>query len=382
VRVERVAVVGAGVMGSEIAQVAAAAGLEVLLSDVRRDLVERGLAHVRSIGERRVARGRLDAAEAEAILARVTPTEGDDGLDACDAVIEAVTEVIDVKRQVFRRLDALLPPGALLASNTSGLSISALARETHRADRVVGLHFFNPASVMPLVEVIQGESTSETTLADARDLAERIGKIPVLVRECPGFLVNRMLVRAAAEAYRRAEEIGADPASADAAVVAEGPAPMGPFALGDLVGLDTLAHVASDLQHAYGDRFADGGQLARQVAAGRLGQKSGAGFYEGRPPEAAPDAPGSDVAERYYAGALDEACRCLEEEIAALEDIDLAMRLGAGWARGPLRFADDRGLDAVAERLEALAAAAGPRFAPRAPLAGRAARGGRFTVPS
>jgi len=382
VRIERVAVVGAGVMGSEIAQVMAAAGLQVTLSDVRRDLVDRGLDHVRSIGERRVARGRLEQAEADAILARVTPAEGDEGLSECDAVIEAVTEVIDVKRQVFRRLDAVMRPGALLASNTSGLSISALARETHRPDRVVGIHFFNPASVMPLVEVIQGEATSEDSMTDARELAEQVGKTPVRVRECPGFLVNRMLVRASVEAFRRAEEVGADPAAADAAVVAEGPAPMGAFALGDLVGLDTLAHVASDLQQAYGERFEDGGQLARQVAAGRLGQKSGAGFYEGRPPEATPDAPGGDVARRYYAGALDEACRCLEEEVAALADIDVAMRLGAGWERGPLRYADDIGLPAVVELLKALAAAAGPRFAPRPPLTERASSGRRFTEAS
>jgi len=289
-----------------------------------------------------------------------------------------VTEVLDVKRDVFRRMDAALPPSALLASNTSGLSITALGRETARPDRVLGLHFFNPASVMRLVEVIQGEDTSEDTAGAGVALAETLGKSPVRVRECPGFLVNRVLVRALAEAYRRAGQIDADRAAADASVVAGGPAPMGPFALGDLIGLDTLAHVRGDLDAAYGERFSDGGALASLVAAGRLGQKSGSGFHDGAAPEAEPDAAGRDVAERYYLGALDEACRCLEEGIAALPDVDLAMRLGAGWAAGPLAWADEEGLADVRDRLAALAESAGARFAPRAPLAERAAAGTPF----
>jgi 3-hydroxyacyl-CoA dehydrogenase len=381
VAVRRVGVVGAGVMGSEIAQVAAAAGLEVVLLDVDPSAVERGLAHVRGIGERRVARGRMSAAEAEAIAARVTPATEDAALAGCDLAIEAVTEVIDVKRDVFRRLDAALGPEALLASNTSGLSITALGGETGRPDRVLGLHFFNPASVMRLVEVIQGEDTSEATAEAGAAFAEALGKSPVRVRECPGFLVNRVLVRALAEAYRRAGQIDADRAAADAAVVAGGPAPMGPFALGDLIGLDTLAHVRSDLDAGYGDRFADGGALAALVAAGRLGQKSGAGFHDGLAQEAEPDAAGRDVAERYYLGALDEACRCLEEGVAALADVDLAMRLGAGWAAGPLAWADAEGLDAVRDRLAVLADEAGPRFAPRPPLTDRAAAGTPFLAP-
>ncbi len=340
----RLAVVGAGVMGSEIAQAAASEGVEVVLLDADPAALRRGLAHVARIGERRVARGRMGAEEAEAIVGRITPTADDGELGSCDLAIEAVPEILDVKREVFRRLDAALPSEAMLASNTSGLSITALGRETGRPDRVLGLHFFNPASVMPLVEVVEGEDTGGETVAAGEAFARAVGKTPVRVRECPGFLVNRVLVRALAAAYRHARETGADRAAADRAVVEGGPAPMGPFALGDLIGLDTLGHIRAHLEGAYGRRFDDGGAVEREVAAGRLGTKSGAGFLDGDAPEAEADEPGRAVAERYYLAALDEARRCADEMIAAPGDIDLAMRLGCGWSQGPLAWAEERGL--------------------------------------
>ena len=337
--IRRMAVLGAGVMGSEIAQTAAAGGVEVVLLDSDPAALERGLAHVAKICERRVQRGRMTAEDAQAIVARISPTVDDTGLADCGLAIEAVPEILDVKREVFRRLDSALPAGSLLASNTSGLSISALAAETSRPDLVVGLHFFNPASVMKLVEVIRGETTSEETMVAAEELARALGKVPVRVRECPGFLVNRILIRALVEAYRRAAELGADLAAADRAVVEGGPAPMGPFALGDLIGLDTLGHIQRDLQEAYGERFGDGGEIASRVDAGRLGKKTGAGFHDDDAPEATADAAGHEVAARYYAGALDEARRCVEEEIAAPADVDVAMRHGCGWETGPLEWA-------------------------------------------
>ena len=333
------AVLGAGVMGSEIAQAAAAGGVDVVLFDSDPAALDRGMAHVASIGERRVARGRMSEDEARAILGRVSPATDDAALAGCDLAIEAVPEVMDIKRQVFRRLDAALPPHALLATNTSGLSVTEMAAETGRPDQVVGLHFFNPASVMKLVEVIRGQRTSEATMSAAETLASSLGKVPVRVRECPGFLVNRVLVRALVAAYRRAAELGADMAAADAATVAGGPAPMGPFALGDLIGLDTLGHIQGDLQTAYGDRFDDAGAVAEQVDAGRFGAKSGAGFHDGTAPEAEPDDAGRQVAEAYYAAALDEARRCIDEDVAAPADVDLAMRHGCGWSAGPLDWA-------------------------------------------
>jgi 3-hydroxyacyl-CoA dehydrogenase len=367
VSIDRIGVVGAGVMGSEIAFSAAQAGLDVALRDVERALIDRGIDHVRSIAERRVARGRMSQEEADALVARVVPAEAEADLAGCGLVIEAVTEVMDVKRAVFAAIDAATPPATLLASNTSGLSISELGRSTSRPDRVLGLHFFNPASTMRLVEVIRGESTSDETAQAGSELVRRLGKTPVAVAECPGFLVNRVLVRALCEAYRRARETGADLAAADAAVVAAGPAPMGPFALGDLIGLDTLAHVQSDLVAAYGDRFGDGGSLAELVGAGRLGAKSGRGFFEGRAPEGAPDDAGREVAEHYYLGALDEARRCLEESVASPPDLDLAMQLGAGWSEGPLAWAAAEGDEVIRARMAALSGAAGERFRPPAP---------------
>jgi 3-hydroxyacyl-CoA dehydrogenase len=335
--IRRVAVIGAGVMGSEIAQACAAGGAEVVLLDADPAALERGLAHVAAIGERRVARGRMTEDEALAVTGRVTAAGDDAALADRDLAIEAVPEVMDIKRQVFRRLDAALPPGALLATNTSGLSVSAMAAETGRPGQVVGLHFFNPASVMKLVEVIRGEATTDATMAAAEAFVTSLGKVSVRVRECPGFLVNRVLVRALAGAYLRAAELGADMAAADVATVASGPAPMGPFALGDLIGLDTLGHIQRDLRAAYGDRFDDGGEIAKRVDAGRLGAKSGAGFHDGRAPEAEPDDAGREVAARYYALAADEARRCIEEGVvASAGDVDLAMRHGCGWSAGPL----------------------------------------------
>jgi len=376
--IESIGVVGAGVMGSEIAQVAAAAGADVVLVDIDDAAVARGLGHIRAICDRRVERGRMCREDADAVSARVRGATDLDAIGGCDVVIEVAPEVLDLKLDLWRRIDAAAKPGALLASNTSGLSISRLAAETGRPDRVLGLHFFNPASVMRLVEVIRGAATSTATVEEGMRIAVRLGKAPVPVVECPGFLVNRILVRALAEAYRRADELGAERTGADAAVVDGGPAPMGPFALGDLIGLDTTLHVQRDLLAAYGDRFAAGGSLATEVDAGRLGQKSGGGFVTGREPGPG-DGHGATVAERYYLGALDEACRCLDEGIAALDDIDLAVRLGTGWSEGPLAWADAEGLPGLVTRFERLAADAGDRFSPPAALRDRAARGATFT---
>lgn len=330
-----VGVVGAGVMGAEIALVAALAGHPVVLRDVDPARVDAGLAHAASAAERMVSRGRLDASARDAAVAAIAPATADDALAGCGLVVEAVPERMDVKEGVFRALDAALPPGAILASNTSGLSITALGRFTSRPDRVIGLHFFNPPVVMALVEVIRGDDTSPATVDAATAFVSGLGKTPVAVAECPGFLVNRVLVRAMTAAYAAAGD-GADRAAADAAVVAGGPAPMGPFALGDLVGLDTLDHIRRDLVGAYGDRFDDGGTVAPLVAAGRLGRKSGGGFFDGPVESGAPGEAEQAVADAYYAAARDEARRVVGEQVASEDDVDVALRLGAGWDRGPL----------------------------------------------
>jgi 3-hydroxybutyryl-CoA dehydrogenase len=373
--IDTLGVIGAGVMGSDIAFVAALAGKRVIVCDVAEDPLARGLERVRDLAGRAQARGQIDDAGHEALLARITTTTRTADLADCDLAIEAVSERMDLKREIFAQLDATLKPGALIASNTSGLSITELAAVTTRPEAVLGVHFFNPAVVMRLVEVIQGRETSDATLGAAESFVRELGKSPVRVRECPGFLVNRVLVRAMVEAYRLASEVGVAPAHADAAVVDAGPAPMGPFGLGDLIGLDTMDHIQRDLEAAYGERFSDAGAIAGQVAQGRLGRKAGGGFLTD---EAAPD-PRADaaqaVAQRYYLGALNEALRCADEHIAARADIDLAMRLGAGWERGPLAWADGQGAAAILSTMQELTASAGNRFHPTSLLRERAADG-------
>lgn len=361
-----VGVVGAGVMGSDIAYVSALGERRVLLCDVDDDMLGRGWARIDDLAGRAVARGQLTPELAAQLRARITTTTALADLAPCDLAIEAVSERLDLKRTIFGQLDAILAPGALLASNTSGLSISALAEATGRAEAVLGVHFFNPAAVMKLVELIQGRRTAPDTIARADAFVRSLGKVPVRVRECPGFLVNRILVRAMVEAYRHATESGVDPGAADAAVVEGGPAPMGPFALGDLIGLDTMDHIQRDLEDAYGERFLDAGAIGAQVAHGRLGRKTGGGFLDGATPQAGVDDAARAVAQRYYLGALNEALRCHQEEIAARADIDLAMRLGAGWSAGPLEWADALGVPGVTGAMQELAARAGNRFQPTA----------------
>jgi len=331
-----IGVVGAGVMGAEIAQGAAAAGLEVLLRDIDRDLVQGGLERIQAVGERRVAHGRLDDAAARAALTRVRGVTDDADLAACGVVVETVTEVLAVKRILVRRLDATLPPGTILASNTSALSITDIGRHTGRPDRFVGLHFFNPASVMDLVEVVPGADTSHDTLTRAVALVRSLGKTPLLVRDTPGFLVTRILLRAVAEAHRLTVELGADRSGVDAAVIADGPAPRGPFALADMVGPHPLERVRRGLEAAYGPRFADAGLLARDIAGGHRAPVPDSGPITGGDA----GAPGPDehaVAVAYYAAAADEARRCLDDGVTpGAGDVDMAMRLGAGWMRGPL----------------------------------------------
>ena len=333
----RVGVVGAGVMGAEIALVAALAGHPVTLVDVDAGALERARGHVERTAGRMAERGRLDPAEVAPALARIAGAGDAGALAGSDLAIEAVPERADLKRRVLGGIAAAVGPGALVATNTSGISITDLAAAAGDPARFVGLHFFNPASTMRLVEVIRGAGTAPATAERAAAFARGLGKTPVAVAECPGFLVNRILVRALAAAYAAASDAAVAPADADAAVAAGGPAPMGPHALGDLIGLDTLEAIRADLVAAYGARYDDGGALAGLVARGRLGRKAGGGFFDGRAPDGDPAAAGADrVAAAYYGAAADEARRARDEGVAAAPDIDLAMRLGAGWERGPL----------------------------------------------
>ena len=284
----KAAVVGAGTMGGEIAQVIAAAGIPVVLKDVDDRFVEQGLEKAREVtqgqlgglvAKEKITQDQADA-QLEEITGRITGTTSYDGFGDVDFVSEAVPERMALKRQVFDELDAGTPGHAILASNTSSLSITEMGEATSRPDKVVGFHFFYPASMMRLVEVIEGDETSEETLQAAANFAQQIRKQAIRCGEVPGFVVNRILNSAASEIWRVQDEQGLDVKEIDRIVQESKAAPMGPFFLADLLGLETVLHVAEHLRDSYGDRFFVSPAMRELVEAGNLGQKTGKGFYE------------------------------------------------------------------------------------------------------
>ncbi|HEY7200587.1 MAG TPA: 3-hydroxyacyl-CoA dehydrogenase family protein [Candidatus Dormibacteraeota bacterium] len=278
----RLAVVGAGSMGAQIAQQAALHGVEAGLHDVSAEALERAVASNRGLLQRRVDRGRLSAADAEAALARVrTATDLAEAVAGADVVIEAVVEQLEVKRAVFAELDRLAPPGALLATNSSTMGISSIADATGRPDRCCNMHFFYPPLVMDLVEVVRGPQTSEETVERAMALAREMGRTPVLLRrEIGGFIVNRILHMASQEAYRLLDAGVATFEDIDTAVEKGLNWPMGPFRLGDFSGLDVTYNARLHMYRTTGDeRYRPSPQLQAKVEAGELGRKTGRGWY-------------------------------------------------------------------------------------------------------
>jgi 3-hydroxyacyl-CoA dehydrogenase len=276
----KAAVVGAGTMGGEIAQAIASADIPVVLKDVEQRFVEQGLEKAQSLWQARVDAGKMGAGELQRHLALIRGTTTYDAFGDVDFVIEAVPERMDIKQAVFAELDEVTPGHAILASNTSSLSITEMADATTRPEKVVGFHFFYPASMMRLIEVIEGEYTSSETLQTAVNFAQAIRKMPIRCGEVPGFVVNRILNSSVSEVWRFQEETGADLREIDRLVGESGAAPMGPFFLTDLLGLDTVLHVAEYLRECYGDRFFVHEGMRKLVAGGNLGAKSGKGFYE------------------------------------------------------------------------------------------------------
>jgi 3-hydroxyacyl-CoA dehydrogenase len=276
----KAAVVGAGTMGGEIAQTIANVDIPVVLKDIKEDLVDQGVQKARSLWQARVDQGKMEPAELERKLSLIAGSTGYESFGDVDFVIEAVPERMDVKQGVFAELDDVTPGHAVLASNTSSLSITEMAQVTTRPDKVVGFHFFYPASVMRLIEVIEGEDTSPETAQAAANFAQRIRKMPIRCGEAPGFVVNRILNSSVSELWRFQEDEGAEIKEIDRFVGESKAAPMGPFFLADLLGLDTVLHVAEHLQECYGDRFYVHQGMRELVAAGNLGAKTGKGFYE------------------------------------------------------------------------------------------------------
>ena len=275
-------------MGGEIAQVIASTGTPVVLKDVKQEFVDAGLEKAKQVTQGQlgglVAKEKITQEQADAqledILGRITGTLAYDAFGDVDFVIEAVPERMDIKQSVFAELDTVTPGHAILASNTSALSITEMAEATLRPDKVVGFHFFYPASMMRLIEVIEGEETSEETLQTATTFVQSLRKTAVRCGEVPGFVVNRILNSAASEVWRVTDEEGLSIEEVDNVIKESGTTPMGPYFLTDLLGLDTVLHVAEHLRESYGDRFYVSPKMQELVAAGNLGQKTGKGFYE------------------------------------------------------------------------------------------------------
>lgn len=374
----KAAVVGAGTMGGGLAQVISFSGLPVVLKDVDQKMLDKGMETIRHIYQSRVDKGKMSVGEMESKLSLVEPTLTYDGFSDVDIVIEAVPEKMKIKKAVLGELDAVLPETAIIASNTSALSISEMAAATKRPAKVIGMHFFNPAHVMKLVEIIPGLETTQETIDDVMMFTESLRKLPVIVQECPGFLVNRLLMPYLNEATWCLQEGAATATEIDEALTEFG-MPMGPFTLMDMLGIDVCQYVGDYLSSEYGPRMEGAPIFKKLVAADRLGEKNGKGFY-GYGAET--DEPVKEIiaafgrrpdsvfsVERVMYPLINEAVLCLQEKIASVSDVDMAMIAGSGMTyhggrKGPLAIADEVGLDVLLEALEKFFAQYGERFRP------------------
>jgi 3-hydroxyacyl-CoA dehydrogenase / enoyl-CoA hydratase / 3-hydroxybutyryl-CoA epimerase len=397
--IEHAAVIGAGAMGAGIALLAARRGIWTRLKDINAEFVARGMKSVRKLIATDVKRRRITSLEGTQALDHLSPATDYRGLKQADVIVEAVVEELDVKHQVFTDLAAATSPGCALATNTSSLTVAAIAAGTPDPSRVVGLHFFNPPHQMPLVEVVRGPQSNPQMVAKAAALAACIGKTLVLVGDCAGFLVNRILAPYMNEAGHLVAEVE-DPLEIDRAAIEFG-MPMGPLALIDLVGLGVSSHVSENLRAAYGERMEPAPiwqALRNSTDASKVGgmkviQKTWFGKRLNPAVQTAVDdytrrsatkkmiLSHEEIVQRLVYPLINEAARCLEERVVErADDIDLAMVFGTGFAPfrgGPLRYADSVGVQKIVQTLDRLAAGA-PRFTPCERLRRMAAAGERF----
>lgn len=394
-KIEQVAVIGAGTMGASIAMALAASGYRVLLKDVNDALVQKGLERVDRMIESRKKKGLTDD-EAAAQRQRVEGVTDYAKFGGVQLVIEAVVEKIEVKRAVFADLDKACTSECIFGTNTSGLSITQIAAATARPQRVIGLHFFNPAHIMKLVEIIPGLDTSEDTVNVSLQFVRSLGKLAVRVEECASFLVNRLLGRYMNEALYALQEGSASIDEIDKAV-GDYVMPIGPFALRDMNGADIGLAVAKFNFQEYGERFKPSPVLAAMVEKNLLGQKTGKGFYLYDPETKKRSESNREVeslarslrngsrsdevfdVERLFLAMINEAFLVLQEKVCAPGDLDPALEAGLGMRRGPLKLAQEMGLPECLAKIEALFETHGERFRP-APLLKRYVWGGKKSV--
>ena len=278
---KRIAVIGAGQMGNGITQVAASAGYEVLMVDIKQEFVDRGMATIQKSLSKLVSKERMTQSDADETLGRITTTTNRNDCADVDLVVEAVPEILDLKTSIFSELDEICKPDCILASNTSSISISTIANATNRPDKVIGMHFMNPVPIMKLVEIINGDQTSETTNSAVVEAAEKMGKTALSCNDSPGFVSNRILCPMLNEAILTLQEGVAEPAAIDGIMKLGMNHPIGPLALSDLIGLDTVLHIMNVLHEGLDDdKYAPADLLKTMVAEGKLGRKSGEGFYK------------------------------------------------------------------------------------------------------
>lgn len=365
---ETIGIIGAGAMGSGIAQVAAQAGHNVLLFDVHEAALEKAGSKLAKVMARLVEKGRKTEAEAAAIQARITHTTTLTDFAPCDLVIEAIVERLDIKQKVFSELEGIVNSNAMLATNTSSLSVASIASACEKPERVLGLHFFNPPPLMPLVEVIPAVQTHDAVVERARKLVDSWGKVTVLAQDTPGFIVNRVARPFYGEALRIYEERFAGIPSGEAgfatidwAMKTLGGFRMGPFQLMDFIGNDVNYTVTETVFEAfyYDPRYKPSFTQKRMSEAGRLGRKTGQGYYnyaeDAEPATGLEDATvGQAIVDRVVAMLINEAADALFLHIATREDIDLAMTKGVNYPKGLLAWADEIGVATVLERLDHL----------------------------
>jgi 3-hydroxybutyryl-CoA dehydrogenase len=357
-------------MGSGIAQLACRSGARTLLHDPIPDALQRGFERARDGLQKEAAKGRLTQEEAQAAVERLEAVEDLAAFAPCELVIEAVPERLDLKHDLYRQLSEIVSEECVLASNTSSLLVTAIAAGARNPERVVGMHFFNPAPIMRLLEVVAGEQSGERALALAHATGEAMGKTVIRAKDGPGFLVNRCNRPFGLEALRLLQEGIAEIETIDRTMRVEGGFRMGPFELMDLVGIDTGLEISKSFyEQSFGEpRWRPSPIAARYVAAGRYGRKSGRGYYDYssdpyRPPDPDPPESGADakvapaaggVLERIVCQVINECAFALGEGVGSAQDIDTGMTLGLNYPRGPLAWADQIGLDNVLAVLDSL----------------------------